>query len=85
MQLANPGEITGLAFDNTSSHLAACNRNSVIQLFAIDTQMKTHVIFSITIDNLTPKAIVFGHMSGNARDLLTFNLYNGQMSVFCQP
>jgi hypothetical protein len=43
--------------------------------------MKTRVLFSVTIQDFVPKAIAFGHLRGNTRDVLTFGLYNGQMSV----
>ena len=79
MQLANPGEITGLAFNATSNQLVACNRNSVVQLFTIDSLMKTRVVFSVTIENFVPKAVAFGHTNGNTRDVLTFGLHDGQM------
>jgi hypothetical protein len=82
VQLANPGEITGLAFDATSNHLIACNQNSMIQLFMIDGLIKTHIIFSIAINNLDPKAVAFRNINGNMKDVLAFGLYNGQMSVF---
>jgi hypothetical protein len=79
VQVVNPGEITGLAFDAASNHLIMCNRNSVIQLFMIDGQMTPRVIFSVTVSDFLPKAIAFGQMSGDARDVLTFGLHDGQM------
>ena len=61
--MANPGEITGLAFDAASNHLAVCNRNSVVQVFAIKAMMKLRVIFSVTISDYVPKAIAYGQMA----------------------
>jgi hypothetical protein len=41
--------------------------------------MKTHIMFSVTIENFFPKAIAFGHAKGNRQDVLAFGLYDGQM------
>jgi WD40 repeat protein len=77
--VANPGEITGLAFASSSSQLAVCNRNSVVQLFAIDANMKPRVVFSVTIDDYVPKAIAFKQSAGERREILTFGLHDGRM------
>jgi hypothetical protein len=79
VQLASPSEITGLAFDAASNHLATCNRNSVIQLFTIDGLMQPRVVFSVTIADFLPKAIAFGHMSGDNKTVIAFGLHDGQM------
>jgi hypothetical protein len=79
MLVARPGEISGLAFDPASNHLAICNRNSVIQLFIIDGLMTPRIKFSITIDDFVPKAIAFGLMCSDTRAILAFGLNDGQM------
>jgi hypothetical protein len=78
-QLANPSETSGLAFNAASSHLATCNRNSLVQLFMVDGLMKLRPIFSVTIENCLPKAIAFGHVSGDAPNLLVFSMHDGRM------
>jgi hypothetical protein len=80
MELVRPGEITGLAFDASSNHLAAYNRNSIMQLFSIDGLMLPRAVFSVTIDNFVPKAIAFSQMcSDDTRAVLVFGLWDGQM------
>lgn len=58
-EVANPGEITGLAFNAASNHLAVCNQNSVVQMFTIDATMTPHIIFSIPISNYILDIILF--------------------------
>ena len=79
LELASPSEITGLAFDMGSNHLAVCNRNSVVQLFTVDGLMKPRVIFSVTIKDFLPKAVAFGHTNGDTRDVMAFGLHDGRM------
>jgi WD40 repeat protein len=79
VQLAIPGEITGIAFDAASNRLAVCNRNSVIQMFTIDGLMTPRIIFSVTIMDFLPKTIAFGHMNGDTRGVVTFGMHDGQM------
>jgi hypothetical protein len=76
--MARPSEVTGLAFDATSNYLAACNRDGIVQLYALDSMMALRVIFSLTVDQDIPKAIAFGQM-GDSRDVLVFGLHNGKM------
>jgi hypothetical protein len=77
--MARPSEITGLAFDPTSNYLAACNRDGIVQLYALDSMMALRVLFSVTVDQEIPKAIAFGQMGGNSRDVVVFGLHNGKM------
>ncbi|KAF8235443.1 hypothetical protein L208DRAFT_1256887 [Tricholoma matsutake] len=58
-EVANPGEITGLAFNAASNHLAVCNQNSVVQMFTIDATMTPRIIFSIPISNYILDIILF--------------------------
>jgi hypothetical protein len=77
--MARPSEITGLAFDTTSNYLAACNRDGIVQLYALDSMMALRVLFSLTVDQEIPKAIAFGQMGGDNRDVMVFGLHNGKM------
>lgn len=79
--MARPSEVTGLAFDATSNYLAACNREGIIQLYALDSMMALRVLFSVTVDQEIPKAIAFGQMGGDGRDVVVFGLHNGKMLV----
>lgn len=82
MQVASPSEMTGLAYDAATNYLVACNRSSVVQLFAIDTMVILRNIFSITIGDYIPRAIAFGPLSGENRNILVFGLHNGEMWVW---
>jgi indole-3-glycerol phosphate synthase len=77
--MARPSEITGLAFDSTSNYLAACNREGIVQLYALDSMMGLRVLFSVTVDQEIPKAIAFGQVGENNRDVMVFGLHNGKM------
>lgn len=77
--MARPSEVTGLAFDAASNNLAACNRGGVVQLYSLDSRMGLRVIFSLTINQEIPKAVAFGHIGGDRRDVLVFGLHNGKM------
>ena len=79
VQVARPSEITGLAFDTVSSYLAACNREGVVQLYGLDTNMSLRVVFSLTINQEIPKAVAFGQIRGDMRDVIVFGLHNGKM------
>lgn len=56
-----------------------CNRNSVIQVFLTGAKMDLHHVYSVVISDHTPKAIAFGQMGGEYKDILTFGLYDGLM------
>lgn len=79
VQVAVPGEITGITFESGSNRLATCNRNSVIQVFMIGPKMDLHHIYSVVISDHVPKAIAFAQMGGDYKDLMTFGLYDGLM------
>ncbi|KAJ7891470.1 hypothetical protein B0H13DRAFT_1887172 [Mycena leptocephala] len=81
-QIANPGEITGLAFDSMSNHIAVCNRNGVVQVYTLDSSMNLRLVYSSTIVNSSPKAIAFGATyGGSERDILVFNMYSGNIHL----
>ncbi|KAF9555246.1 WD40 repeat-like protein [Agrocybe pediades] len=75
-RMANPAEITALAFDSGANRLAISNRNSVISLFRIGAKFDLHPVFSITIKNHIPKALAFTQ-AGDDKDIYTFGLYDG--------
>ncbi|KJA13943.1 hypothetical protein HYPSUDRAFT_98037, partial [Hypholoma sublateritium FD-334 SS-4] len=75
-KLANPGEITAIAFESGSNHLAVSNRNSVVSLFRVGPRIDLHPLFSIVIKNHIPKALAFGK-SGEDKEIHTFGLYDG--------
>ena len=78
--IARPSEILSLAFDAASNYLAATNRDGIVQLYALEATMKIRNIFSISIGGKDiPKAVAFGHMGGNSRNLLVFGLNHGTM------
>lgn len=78
-QVAIPGEITSIAFEAGSNRLAICNRNSVVQVFLTGAKMDLHHIFSVVISGHVPKAIAFGQMGSEYKDIVTFGLYDGLM------
>jgi hypothetical protein len=80
-QVASPSEMTGLAYDAATNYLATCNRSAVVQLFAIDTMVILRNMFSVTIGDYVPRAIAFGPLSGENRNILVFGLHNGEMCV----
>jgi hypothetical protein len=82
IQLAHPGEISGLAFEGASNRLAVINRNSLVQLLMVDSLMELRPIFSVTIDDCLPKAIAFGHTNGESQRILVFSMHDGRMYVF---
>ncbi len=77
-KLANPGEITAIAFESGSNRLAVSNRNSVISVFRVGPRIDLHPVFSIVIKNHIPKALAFGK-SGEDKEIHTFGLYDGIM------
>ena len=81
MQVASPSEMTGLAYDPATNYLATCNRSAVVQLFAIDTMVILPNMFSVTIGDYVPRAIAFGPLSGENRNILVFGLHNREMCV----
>ena len=78
-QVANPAEITGLAFAESSGRLAVCNRNAVVQMFTVDARMILHVVFSVSIEDYVPKMIAFAQSDGRSRNILLFRLHDGKM------
>jgi hypothetical protein len=71
--------VTGLTFKAALNHLAVCTHNSIILVFMVNILMDLHVIFSVKIKNFLPKAIAFGHMNGDTRDVLVFGMHDSRM------
>ncbi|KAJ7719524.1 WD40-repeat-containing domain protein, partial [Mycena maculata] len=78
-RLAQPSEVTALAFDTTSNHLAVCNYNSSVQIYTLASSAKPCKTFAVNIANFIPKTVHFGAMRGNERELLVFGLHDGKM------
>ncbi|KAJ7859852.1 WD40-repeat-containing domain protein [Mycena olivaceomarginata] len=79
VRIVNPAEITGLAFDAPSNRLAVCHRGGMIQVFTLDSTMSLKEVFSLELKNVTPRAIAFGQMYFNDRDVMVFDLYRGDV------
>ncbi|KAJ7117280.1 WD40-repeat-containing domain protein [Mycena crocata] len=79
IQLHDPAEITGLAFDASTNRIAVCHRGSLIQVHAMDSKMKPSNIFSVKVDNYVPKAIAFGDLKGNNKEVIVFGFHDGKI------
>ncbi|KAG6849546.1 hypothetical protein H0H93_007561 [Arthromyces matolae] len=75
-KVANPGEITGIAFEASSNRVCSSNRNGVIQLYAVSPGMTLQVVWSISIDAYVPKSVAF-RTDGENRQLMVSGLYDG--------
>ncbi|KAF9542314.1 hypothetical protein CPC08DRAFT_770437 [Agrocybe pediades] len=76
VRLANPGEITAIAFDSASNQLAILNRNSVVSLLRVGPKLDLYPIFTVVLKDHIPKALAFSQ-SGEVRAVYTFGLYDG--------
>jgi hypothetical protein len=79
VRVANPAEITGLAFDAPSNRLAVCHRGGMVQVYTLGSTMSMQEVFTLELKNAVPRAIAFGQMHGNERDIMVFGLYGGDM------
>ena len=79
MQVTRPSEITSLAFDAASNHLAVANRNGIVQLYTIDTMMKLRNVFSVVLPQDIPRAVAFGQTDMGKRSLVVFGLHHGNI------
>ncbi|KAJ7030135.1 WD40-repeat-containing domain protein [Mycena alexandri] len=82
IRVVNPAEITDLAFDAPSNRLAVCHRGGVVQVYTLSADMSLQPVFTNQLNNFTPRAIAFGQMWGNERDIMVFGLYGGQVYTF---
>ncbi|KIK54518.1 hypothetical protein GYMLUDRAFT_63121 [Collybiopsis luxurians FD-317 M1] len=80
LQIAGASEITGVIFDSSTGQLAVCNCTGVVQLYSVDGNLRLSVLFSVAMDGIVPKSIVF--CKGGDRRLLVFSLYNGAVYEF---
>ncbi|KAG6839163.1 hypothetical protein C0991_005323, partial [Blastosporella zonata] len=78
-QIAHASEVTGLAFDAATNHLAVCNRSGIVQLYGLDSTMTLRNEFSILVNEDIPKAIAFGHLGGDKHDILAFRMHSGKL------
>ncbi|KAJ7441263.1 WD40-repeat-containing domain protein [Mycena latifolia] len=81
VRMTNPGEVTGLAFDAVSSRVAVCNRKGIVQMYSLDADMNLRLLYSRPIPNSIPKAIAFGEMNGNERDVMVFSVHSGHIYI----
>ncbi|KAJ6459693.1 hypothetical protein DFH09DRAFT_1115111 [Mycena vulgaris] len=80
--VVNPAEITGLSFDAPSNRLAFCHRGGTVQVYFVSKTMSLQIIFTLQLENVTPRAIAFGQIWGNERDIMVFGLYDGHIYTF---
>jgi WD40 repeat protein len=78
-QVAHPSEITSLAFDAASNHLAVTNREGIVQLYDVEATMKLRNVFSVMLPQDIPRAVAFGQMDLGNRNLLIFGLHHGNI------
>ncbi|KAJ7119411.1 hypothetical protein C8R44DRAFT_877844 [Mycena epipterygia] len=81
-RVVNPAEIMGLAFNTPSNRLAVCHRGGTVQVYFVSKTMSLQIIFTLQLENVTPRAIAFGQIWGNERDIMVFGLYNGHIYMF---
>ncbi|KAJ7176584.1 WD40-repeat-containing domain protein [Mycena filopes] len=81
VRVVNPAEISGLAFDAPSGRLAVCHRGGVVQVHRVSNLTLVQV-FSLELPNFVPRAIVFGQVTENERDVMVFGLYGGDIYTF---
>ncbi|KAJ7732819.1 WD40-repeat-containing domain protein, partial [Mycena olivaceomarginata] len=79
VRIVNPAEITGLAFDAPSNRLAVCHQGGMIQVLRSTAPCSLKEVFSLELKNVTPRAIAFGQMYFNDRDVMVFDLYRGDV------
>ncbi|KAJ6498487.1 WD40-repeat-containing domain protein [Mycena vitilis] len=76
-KMAEPAEITGLAFDSSSNRLAVCHRMSVVQVHDMDDKLNPSPVFSVCVNNLLPRALAFA--GERQKELIVFNFHDGTM------
>ncbi|KAJ7632348.1 WD40-repeat-containing domain protein [Roridomyces roridus] len=85
VRVVEPAEITGLAFDAPSNRLAVCHRGGIIQVYTLGTTMSLTHVFTTELYKFVPRAVAFGKMTGNERDLMVFGLYGGTIYTLRGP
>lgn len=79
MRLMNPAEVTGLAYDAPSNRLAVCHRGGIMQVFRLGGNLPKEILSMNLGGDIVPKAVAFGQLHGDERDVLVFSLYGGDM------
>ncbi|KAJ7059985.1 WD40-repeat-containing domain protein [Mycena amicta] len=79
VRLIQPAEITDLAFDAPTNRLGVCHRGGIVQVYSLGGAMSLERVFSIELRSVVPRAIVFGKMEGNTREVMVFGLYGGDV------
>ncbi|KAJ7067766.1 WD40-repeat-containing domain protein [Mycena belliarum] len=82
VRIVNPAEISDLAFNAPSNRLAVCHRGGVVQVYTLGSNMILQQVFSLGLKDFVPRAIVFGEMTGNEKDIMVFGLYSGDIYTF---
>ncbi|KAJ7036009.1 hypothetical protein C8F04DRAFT_1181782 [Mycena alexandri] len=82
IHVVNPAEITDLALDAPSNRLAVCHQGDVVQVYTLSADMSLQPVFTNQTNNFTLRAIAFGQMWGNERDIMVFGLYGGHVYTF---
>ncbi|CAK5270812.1 unnamed protein product [Mycena citricolor] len=72
-----PAEVTGLAFDPPTNRLAMCHRGGRVQLSTLNRVMAETNPVDLQVAHCVPRAVEFGSMHGDERELLVFGLYCG--------
>ncbi|KAJ7620531.1 hypothetical protein DFH06DRAFT_1317747 [Mycena polygramma] len=76
-QMAEPAEITGLAFDPSTNRLAVSHRGCVIQVHELDDKLNPDPVFSVQVQNFLPKALAFIGEPKKRGELLAFGYHDG--------
>ncbi|KAJ7079232.1 hypothetical protein B0H15DRAFT_804502 [Mycena belliarum] len=56
-----------------------CHRGGVVQVYTLGSNMILQQVFSLGLKDFVPRAIVFGEMTGNEKDVMVFGLYSGDI------
>ncbi|KAF5343334.1 hypothetical protein D9758_014165 [Tetrapyrgos nigripes] len=74
IEMAQPSEVTSLAYDSSTTRLVATNREGVVALFVVDpTTMKvSEDKWAIQVNNSIPKSVLFD----NRRDVVVFGMHD---------
>ncbi|KAJ7080660.1 WD40-repeat-containing domain protein [Mycena belliarum] len=78
-QMADPGEVTSLAYDAGTNRLAVCHRNTTVQVHSLDSQIRARAVFSVSYSNFLPKSIAFGETKSGAREIIAFGFHDGRI------
>ncbi|KAK7000155.1 WD40 repeat-like protein [Favolaschia claudopus] len=72
-------EITALCFDAASNRLVVVNRASTLYSFALNRDLSLRRLSVCGIADVVPKAVAFGDMKDQERQILVFGLFDGQV------